>query len=206
MLCNVSSWNFSPGVVNVFSWFVELTLHERHLCTNKQWCRPRAVFGDTFVASLVAQRLKRLPAMWETWIWSLGQEDPLEKEMATHSSIHAWRIPWTEEPGGVQSTGSQRVRHAWATSLSFFHFLCCFCNFGGKRHMVYEGFLEAVQWLLPCFAHPLVSFFPFIHSISHLLHHLSVLNLICFLLLLQITHILLSSPFSLPKLSSFRYF
>ena len=57
----------------------------------------------------MAQRLKRLPAMWETWIQSLGQEDPLEKEMATHSSILAWRIPWTEEPGGLQSMGLQRV-------------------------------------------------------------------------------------------------
>ena len=59
--------------------------------------------------SLVAQRLKCLPAMWETWVRSLGQEDPLEKEMATQSSILAWRIPWTEKPGGLQSTGSQRV-------------------------------------------------------------------------------------------------
>ena len=56
-------------------------------------------------ASLVVQRLKRLPAMWENWVRSLGQEDPLEKEMATHSSILAWRIPWTEELGGLQSTG-----------------------------------------------------------------------------------------------------
>ena len=56
-------------------------------------------------ASLVVQRLKRLPAMWETWVRSLGQEDPLEKEIATHSSILAWRIPWTEELGGLQSTG-----------------------------------------------------------------------------------------------------
>ena len=50
-------------------------------------------------------------AMQETWVRSLGQEDPLEKEMATHSSILAWRIPWTEEPGELQSIGSQRVRH-----------------------------------------------------------------------------------------------
>ena len=64
------------------------------------------------------QRLKRMPAMWETWVRSLGWEDPLEKEMATHSSILAWRIPWMEEPGGLQSTGSQRVRHDWVTSLS----------------------------------------------------------------------------------------
>ena len=59
----------------------------------------------------MAQRLKRLPAMQETWVQSLGQEDPLEKEMATHSSILAWRIPWTEEPGGLQPMGSQRVGH-----------------------------------------------------------------------------------------------
>ena len=62
-------------------------------------------------ASLVAQRLKHLPAMQETWVRSLGREDPLEKEMATHSSIHAWRIPWMEEPGELQSTGLQRVGH-----------------------------------------------------------------------------------------------
>ena len=62
-------------------------------------------------ASLVAQRLKRLPAMWETWVRSLGQEDPLDKEMATHSSILAWRIPWTEESGGLQSIEWQRVGH-----------------------------------------------------------------------------------------------
>ena len=59
----------------------------------------------------MAQRLKHLPAMHETWVRSLGQEDPLEKKMATHASILAWRIPWMEEPGGLQSMGSQRVRH-----------------------------------------------------------------------------------------------
>ena len=70
-------------------------------------------------ASLVAQRLKHLPAKRETWVRSLGWEDPLEKEMATHSSILAWRIPWKEEPGGLQSKGSQRVGHNWTTSLSY---------------------------------------------------------------------------------------
>ena len=69
-------------------------------------------------ASLVAQRLKRLPAMQETLVRSLSWEDPLAKEMATHSSILAWRIPWRKEPGRLQSTGSQRVGHDWATSLS----------------------------------------------------------------------------------------
>ena len=62
-------------------------------------------------ASLVAQRLKHLPAMQETHVQSLDREDPLEKEMATHFSILAWRIPWTEEPGRLQSMGSQKVRH-----------------------------------------------------------------------------------------------
>ena len=62
-----------------------------------------------FRASLVAQRLKRLPAMQETWVRSLGGEDPLEKEMAPRSGILAWRIPWTEEPGGLQSMGSQEL-------------------------------------------------------------------------------------------------
>ena len=61
--------------------------------------------------SLVAQRVKRLPPVRETWVQSLGQKDPLEKEMVTHSSILAWRIPWTEKPGRLQSTGSQRVRY-----------------------------------------------------------------------------------------------
>ena len=71
--------------------------------------------------SLVAQRLKRLPAMWETWVRSLGWEDPLEKEMATHSSILAWRIPWMEELCGLQSTG--RKESDMAEWLHFhFHF------------------------------------------------------------------------------------
>ena len=59
----------------------------------------------------MAQRLKLLPGMWETQVQSLSQEDPLEKEMATHSSTLAWRIPWREEPGRLQSMGSQRVGH-----------------------------------------------------------------------------------------------
>ena len=60
-------------------------------------------------ASLVAQMVKCLPTMWETRVRSLGREDPLEKEMATHSSTLTWKIPWTEEPGGLQSMGSQRI-------------------------------------------------------------------------------------------------
>ena len=64
----------------------------------------------------MAQTVKNLPAMWETQVRSLGWEDPLEKGMATHSSILAWRTPWIEEPGGLQFMGSQRVGHDWATN------------------------------------------------------------------------------------------
>ena len=68
--------------------------------------------------SLIAQLVKNLPAMKETWVRFLGWEDPLEKEMATHSSILAWRIPWTEEPGGLRSMGSQEPdRTEWPAPL-----------------------------------------------------------------------------------------
>ena len=69
----------------------------------------------------MAQSLKRLPGMWETRVRSLGWGDPLEKEMATHSSTLAWRIPWREEPGRLQSMGSQRVGHDWATLLTLLY-------------------------------------------------------------------------------------
>ena len=71
--------------------------------------------SEILIASLVAQTVKHLPAMRESRVQSLGQEDSLEKEMAIHSTILAWGIPWTEEPGGLQSMGSQRVRYDLAT-------------------------------------------------------------------------------------------
>ena len=71
------------------------------------------------LASLVAQTVKRLPAVQETQLGSLAWEDSLEKEMATHSSILAWKIAWVEEPGGLQSMGSQRAGHDRAASLPF---------------------------------------------------------------------------------------
>ena len=70
------------------------------------------------LTSLVAQTVKCVPTMPETWVQSLGREDLLEKEMATHSSILAWRVLWTEEPGSLQSMGWQRVGYNWATKLS----------------------------------------------------------------------------------------
>ena len=81
-------------------------------------------------ASLMAQMAKNLPATWETHIQFLSHEDPLEKEMATHSSILAWRIPWTEEPGRIQPLGSQRVRHDLVTNTFHFHF-------EGRRNISY---------------------------------------------------------------------
>ena len=66
----------------------------------------------------MAQTVKHLPAIKEIWVKSLGWEDPLEKQISTHSSTFAWKIPWTEKPGGLQPVGSQRVRHDWATSLT----------------------------------------------------------------------------------------
>ena len=77
-------------------------------------CIDSLIFLCTYTfqrTSLVAQKVKRLPAMQETWVRSLGREDPLEKEMATHSSTLAWKIPWTEEPGRLQSMELQRVGH-----------------------------------------------------------------------------------------------
>ena len=86
-------------------------------------------------ASLVAQMVKNLCTMQETWVLSLGWEDHLEKRMATHSSILAWRTPWTEEPGGLQSMGLQRVRRDWAHTHRFplfaasFSLVLCTVNF-----------------------------------------------------------------------------
>ena len=76
----------------------------------------------TCQASLVAQMVKNLPTMQEAWVQSLGQENPLEKGMTTHSRIFAWRIPWTKEPGGLQSMGLQRVGHTeWLTYRTYIH-------------------------------------------------------------------------------------
>ena len=86
-----------------------------------------SIFSCTFWlfvwASLLAQMVKHLSRMRETRVRSLGWEDPLEKEMAIHSSTIAWKIPWTEEPGRLQSMGSLRAGHDWVTSLSLFTFM-----------------------------------------------------------------------------------
>ena len=88
------------------------------------WSYRQNLFTTVFSkeASLVAQMTKYPPAMQETWVQSLGWEDNPEEEMETHFSIFTWEISWTEEPGGLQSTGLQRVRHYWATFILLFTF------------------------------------------------------------------------------------
>ena len=89
--------------------------------------------ADLSFTSLVAQSVKNLPAMQETRVWSLGQEKPLKEEMATHSSILAWRIPWTEKPGGLQCTGSQRIGHNSATNTT---------TTTNPQHFLYKGYRQ----------------------------------------------------------------
>ena len=84
-------------------------------------------------ASLVAQTIGNPPAMQETWVQSLGWEDALQEGMATHSSILAWRIPWTEEPDGLQSMGSQRVGHDQAIK---------------QQHLLMDTWVSSMFWLL----------------------------------------------------------
>ena len=100
------------------------TLEPAPSSTGLQWLStsPVSLSLARYRASLVAQMVKHLPTLHETWVQSLGGEDPLEKEMAIHSSALAWKSPWTEEPGRLQPMGLQRVGHDWVTSLHF-HFI-----------------------------------------------------------------------------------
>ena len=124
----LSSYSFSSGCFCVFTWpsckgpvigFRACPLFQDDLILTNYICkRPYLLIRSQSQcwASLVAQMVKNSPAMQETRVWSLGREDPLEKRMATHSSILAWEIPWTEEPGWLQFMGSQRVGHDWVTN------------------------------------------------------------------------------------------
>ena len=123
--------------------------------------------GKPWGTSLVAQTVKRLSTMRDTGVQSLGWEDPLEKEMAIHSSTLAWKIPWTQEPGRLQSMGSQRVVHDWATSLSLSSlevFLWTFplalllqCRIFGLLYFHFHLIL-CIFWYLFCFLLWLVSY------------------------------------------------
>ena len=94
--------------------------------------------------SLVVQTVKNLPAMQETWVQSLCTEDPLEMGMATHSSILAWRIPWTEKPGRLQSMGLQKVRHDSATNT------CIICTLYILSYIFQHGWDYVVPAILYC--------------------------------------------------------
>ena len=122
-----------------------------HTSSASQWefpslnlCSSYPLLAKSSLASLVAQRVKGLPTMQETWVWFLGWEDPLEKEIATHSSTLAWKIPWMEKSGRLQSMGLQRVRHDWATSLS----LCLWSAFFKYRvsHNVFLSTPFPLPW------------------------------------------------------------
>ena len=124
-------------VIIVFSFFNHLgllpseygvneKLHEQNYSIHRNWLYLLIyllLLGD----SLVAQRVKHLPAMQEAWVWSLGWEDPLEKEIATHSSTLAWKIPRMEKPGRLQSMGSQRVGHNWLHFIAFILKMLSWC-------------------------------------------------------------------------------
>ena len=113
------SFSFSNRNSNEYSEFVSFRIHLFDLAIPRtqefsaapQFKSINSVVLSLHWASLVAQRVKCFPAVWETQVWSLDWEDPLEKEKATYFSIFDWRIPWTEKPGRLQSTGSQRVGH-----------------------------------------------------------------------------------------------
>ena len=98
--------------IKLFYLYVNVSVFKEHICDLKGLKLPVLLRKQ---ASLVAQLVKNPPAMWETQVWFPGWEDPLEKGIATRSSILAWRIPWTEGPGGLQSMGSHRVGHGWVT-------------------------------------------------------------------------------------------
>ena len=112
-------------------------------------CCPSKEFLPQWFASLVAQRLKCLPPTRETQVRSLGWEDPLEKEMAIHSSILAWRIPWTEKPSRLQSTGSQRVGHDWAASPYLLFFSQLFVRPQTTTLPLCTSFSWGWSWSLP---------------------------------------------------------
>ena len=104
-------------------------------------------------ASQVAQWVKNLPAvqeMQETWVWSLGWKDSLGKEMATYSSIFAWRIPWTEEPGRLQSMGSQGAGHNWSTWARTHMYVCMYLHI---PQLLYPFICWWTFRLFPCFGY-----------------------------------------------------
>ena len=108
MLGTTHSTAYAPPAFQIALLVTITSLNSTGLILSKKKLRPREL-NCLAQGSLVAQMVKCLPAIWETWVRSLGREDLWEKEMATHSSTLAWEIPWMDEPGRLQSLGSQRV-------------------------------------------------------------------------------------------------
>ena len=108
-------WTEEPGRPQYMG--LQSVRHDWATNTHTAWWFDLHILWNTW-ASLVTQLIKNLPTVQKTWVRSLGWEYPFKKEMAPHSSILAWKIPWTEEPRGLQSMGSQRVRYDWATNTS----------------------------------------------------------------------------------------
>ena len=130
-------------------------------CCHKHW--------SAYIFELWAELVTNLPAIWETWIQSLGREDALGMGMATHSSILAWRIPWTEEPGGLQSMESQRVKHDWVTNtFTFFKYMprsgIAIYSFLMNLHMLS---MVVIPIYIP--TNSVAGFFFCWHSLQHLL-------------------------------------
>ena len=155
------------GLNNLLKYMQEVVV----LDVTQDVSKPRAVYFLWFRAwllyigaPLVAQTLKCLYAVWETQVRSLGWEDPLEKEIAAHSSTLAWKIPWTEEPGRLQSMGLQRVRQDWATSLFSFYYTFSFLGNSSLLNNIYPRSSLTTCDFAPAFIQPTcllsISFMP----------------------------------------------
>ena len=118
----------------------------------------------------MAQRVKCLPAVQETWVQSLGWEDPLEKEMATHSSTFAWKIPWTEKPGRLQSMGLLRVRHDWATALSLSYLYHRKTKINKSYSAMESTFWALKDWFPPLYDPLLISVMDTVRVNRHVSH------------------------------------
>ena len=127
----LTSWD--PGLWSTHLFYRQILINQDNKGRGRAWIdnTPRVPNSDLAIhcvciwASLVTQTTKDSACNVGDPVWSLGWEDPLEKEMATHSSNLAWRTPWTEEPGGLQSMRSQRVRHDWVTNTQLFFIQLC---------------------------------------------------------------------------------
>ena len=148
-------------------------VNQLHICIHPLYFRFCPYLGH-YETSLVAQTVKCLPTMRETQVQSLGQEDLLEKEIATHSSTLAWKIPWTEEPGGLQFMGSQRIGHDWASSLHYrplqrVEWSPCDVQYVLAGYLFYWKYCVFVKPSVPVYSTPFAPWQPCLFSTSVIL-------------------------------------